>query len=83
MNFALPAQNVVPTTNNVQDATAAAVAASLNGTQTVNAANAYTEANNALQQGNAVVVQLAPNAPANAVSAIAGVAGVTKVTYVP
>lgn len=54
-----------------------------NGAQNVNAAAAYNQANQALQAGNAVVVQMAPGTAVNAIQQIANIPGVTTVTYVP
>ena len=62
----------------------------LNGISAVATANnnvdanaAYQQANQALQQGNAVVVQFAPGQAVNAIQGIANIPGVTKVTYIP
>ena len=51
--------------------------------QVADPAVARQEANQAIQGGNALVVQMQPGQAAAAVEAISNIPGVTKVTYIP
>ena len=65
-------------------ATQAQVAQQMNiNGQVVDPAVARQEANQAIQTGNALVVQMQPGQAASAVEAISNLPGVTKVTFIP
>ena len=65
-------------------ATQAQVAQQMNmNGQAVDPAVARQEANQAIQTGNALVVQMQPGQAAAAVEAISNLPGVTKVTFIP